>query len=197
MLEFGLSTVKKINKSILKAEITSFYSEVDDWIIWQLTEKGYWSPSNLKKVENKGIEGAFSLSTSISKFRINGRLSYAYTETTNKKSKNNADNSHNKQLIYVPFHKLNYGLNIHYKTISINYNYNYTGQRFTTSDNDWYLPANFISNTSIAKQFKLSPKTSIITSFRVNNIFNQAYQPIAWRAIPGRNYLLSLKLNFN
>lgn len=197
MLEFGLSTVKKIKKSILKAEITSFYSEVDDWIIWQLTEKGYWSPSNLKKVENKGIEGAFSLSTSISKFRINGRLNYAYTETTNKKSKNNADNSHNKQLIYVPFHKLNYGLNIHYKTISINYNYNYTGQRFTTSDNNWYLPANFISNTSIAKHFKLSPKTSIITSFKVNNIFNQAYQPIAWRAIPGRNYLLSLKLNLN
>ena len=151
----------------------------------------------MKKVENKGIESTITTSSIISKLTIKNRISYAFTESTNKKSGNTQDNSLNKQLIYVPFHKLNYTLNLYYKSFTLNYNYNYTGERFTTSDNNWYLPANFISNIYIAKQFKLNQKTKAVATFKVNNILNQDYQSIAWRAIPGRNYSFSLSFNFN
>ena len=197
MSEIGFNFIKNSAKTTINTEITGFYSEVKDWIIWQPTEFGYWSPNNLKKVENKGIESTITTSSIISKLTIKNRISYAFTESTNKKSGNTQDNSLNKQLIYVPFHKFNYTLNLYYKSFTLNYNYNYTGERFTTSDNNWYLPANFISNIYIAKQFKLNQKTKAVATFKVNNILNQDYQSIAWRAIPGRNYSFSLSFNFN
>lgn len=197
MVEFGLSSKKSTNRINFNTEITAFYSEVDDWIIWQPTEFGYWSPSNLKKVENKGLEGLFSASIKISNLNIKNKLSYAYTKSTNKKAKNETDDSFNKQLIYVPLHKLNYSISIIYKEFVFDYSYNYTGKRFTTSDNNWYLPANFISNISIAKKFILGNKTFIVGSFKVNNLLDQNYQQIAFRAIPGRNFLFSLNLHFN
>lgn len=197
MSEIGISAIKQFKKTIIHNEITSFYSEVDDWIIWQPTEFGYWSPSNLKKVENKGIEASSKITTQISKLKISNTINYAYTKTTNKKTNNSSDNSLNKQLIYVPYHKLNYTLNLKLKTYTLNYNYNYTGKRFTTSDNNWYLPANFNSNITIAKQFKMRGKTTILTSFKINNLLNQDYQPIAWRPAPRRNFLFSINLIFN
>ena len=197
MSEIGFNFIKNSAKTTINTEITGFYSEVKDWIIWQPTEFGYWSPNNLKKVENKGIESTITTSSIISKLTIKNRISYAFTESTNKKSGNTQDNSLNKKLIYVPFHKFNYTLNLYYKSFTLNYNYNYTGERFTTSDNNWYLPANFISNIYIAKQFKLNQKTKAVATFKVNNILNQDYQSIAWRAIPGRNYSFSLSFNFN
>ena len=197
MSEIGLKFVKKTAKTTIDAEVTAFYSEVTNWIIWQPTEFGYWSPNNLKTVENKGIESEITSSLKIKNIKIKNKISYAYTKSTNKKSESNLDNSLNKQLIYVPFHKFNYTLNIAYKEFALNYNYNYTGQRFTTSDNNWYLPANFISNISLAKGFKVNQKTKIITILKVSNILNQNYQSIAYRAMPGRNYLFSLNLYFN
>jgi len=197
MSEIGFNFIKKLAKTSINTEITGFYSEVKDWIIWQPTEFGYWSPNNLKKVENKGVESTLTISTILSKLTVNNKISYAYTESTNKKTEKNLDNSVNKQLIYVPFHKLNYNLNLNYNKFTLNYNFNYTGQRFTTSDNNWYLPANFISNIHLARQIKLRNKTSAIFTLKVNNLLNQDYQSIAWRAIPGRNYLFSFSFNFN
>ncbi|MGB0888402.1 MAG: TonB-dependent receptor domain-containing protein [Vicingaceae bacterium] len=197
MSEFGLNYIKELKTLTINTEITTFYSKVNDWIIWLPTQYGYWSPNNLKEVENKGIESSLTLSKSFNKLKIKNKLSYAYTKSTNKKSKNNTDNSLNKQLIYVPLHKLNYMLLINYKSFGINYNYNYTSSRFTTSDNNWYLPANFISNIAINKRFKINSKADATGSFSINNLLNQQYQSIAWRGMPGRNYLFSFRLNFN
>jgi iron complex outermembrane receptor protein len=197
MSEIGLNFIHKSAQTTINTEVTAFYSEVDNWIIWQPTEFGYWSPNNLKKVENKGVESTLSFSSTIKKLIIQNKISYAYTKSINKKSKNTLDNSLNKQLIYVPYHKFNYGLNLTYKSFALNYNFNYTGQRFTTSDNNWYLPANFISNVSFAKQFKLVEKSTALITFSVNNIQDQNYQSIAWRPMPGRNYLASISFNFN
>ena len=41
-------------------------------------------------------------------------------------------------------------LNSNYNNFVVRYNYNYTGKRFITTDNNWYMPANFISNISFS-----------------------------------------------
>mgnify|MGYP000035308634 CR=1 FL=1 len=197
MNEIGLNFIQKSDKTTINIELTGFYSKVNNWIIWQPTEFGYWSPQNLRNVINQGIENTITTTTSFKTLTVKNKISYAYTESTNSKSKNTLDNSLDKQLIYVPFHKLNYTLYLTYKSFTLNYNYNYTGKRFTTSDNNWYLPANFTSNISLAKGFRVSSKTKIVTTFKVNNLLDQNYQSIAYRAMPGRNYLFSLNLYFN
>jgi iron complex outermembrane receptor protein len=67
--------------------------------------------------------------------------------------------------------------------------------RFITPDNNWYLPENFLHNASVSQAFKLK-KLTLTSSFKVNNLFYQDYQSIAYRAMPGRNYLFSLALSF-
>lgn len=197
MIEFGTSYTHKTKQTMLIMDATGFYSYVYDWIIWQPTQFGFWSPSNLKEVENKGIELSLKLQTSINKIRINANINYSNTFSTNLKEQSELDNSVGKQLIYVPFHQINYSIRAVYKSYSLNYNYSYTGKRFMSTDNNWYLPANFISDIGLNKRFKINDKSSFSTSFKVNNLFNQNYQSIAWRPIPGRNYLFTLTFRFN
>jgi len=197
MWEGGLSFTKKLKQTTIFTEFTVYYAKVKDWIIWQPTSYGYWQPNNLKEVENKGLEANISIHKTIKRLQLITKIGYAYTKSTNIKAQNNFDNSLNNQLIYVPFHKINYNLNILYRSLSINYSYNYTGKRFITTDNNWYLPANFISDVSVSKTFKIKHKTSIYGTFKVNNLFNQEYQSIAWRAMPQRNYLIAISYLFN
>ena len=197
MLESGLSFSKPIRKTTIKTGVTAFYSYVYDWIIWLPTDLGYWSPMNLKEVKNKGIETELNLTVHINKLKIIGNLNYAYTQSTNMKADNDHDNSLNKQLIYVPYHKLSNSIQLHYKKMILAYTYNYTSERFITSDNNWYLPANFISSVSISNRFVVHPTWNVSGTFKVTNILGQEYQSIANRPMPGRNYLLSIIVNFN
>lgn len=195
MTEAGFSYTKTIKNSELNLDVIGFYNYVSNWIIWLPTEFSYWSPTNLKEVENKGIEATFSLSSTINKLTIKHNANYAYTSSTNIKTDNELDNSIDKQLIYVPFHKFNYTLGATFKNTSIYYNYNYTGLRFISTDNNWYMPTYFIHNASISQQIKFK-KVNLTASFKANNLLNQDYQAMAYRAMPGRNFLFSISLKF-
>ena len=197
MVEFGISHNKNSKKTTLTNEFTGFYSHVYDWIIWLPTNSNIWTPNNLQEVENRGLEYSLKLNIAYKKLKIFLNGNYTYTLSTNRKAKNKNDNSVNRQLIYVPYHQANYSVGFSLKEFYLNYNYNFTGKRFMTTDNNWYLPANFISNVSLSKQVKTSPKTNLNCGLRVNNLFNQDYQAMAWRAMPGRNYLFTLSFNFN
>lgn len=193
MTEAGFSYTKTTRNTELTLDVVGFYNYVSNWIIWLPTEFSYWSPTNLKEVENKGFEATLALNTTLGKFTLKQNANYAYTASTNIKTNNELDNSIDKQLIYVPFHKFNYTLGATYKNTSIYYNYSYTGLRFISTDNNWYMPAYFIHNASISQQIKLK-KVKLTASFKANNLLNQDYQAIAYRAMPGRNFLFSISL---
>ncbi|MBI2281584.1 MAG: TonB-dependent receptor [Bacteroidetes bacterium] len=193
MIEAGFSYTKNIRNTELTLGAVGFYNYVSNWIIWLPTEFSYWSPTNLKEVENKGFEATFGLNTTFGKLTIKHNANYAYTASTNIKTNNELDNSINKQLIYVPFHKFNYTFSAKYKNTSVYYNYSYTGMRFVSTDNNWYMPAYFIHNVSISQQIKFK-KVKLTASFKANNLLNQDYQAMAFRAMPGRNFLFSISL---
>lgn len=193
MTEAGFSYTKNTRNTELRIDAVGFYNYVSNWIIWLPTEFSYWSPTNLKEVENKGFEATLGLNTALGKFTLKQNANYAYTASTNIKTNNELDNSIDKQLIYVPFHKFNYTLGATYKNTSIYYNYSYTGLRFISTDNNWYMSAYFIHNASISQQIKLK-KVKLTASFKANNLLNQDYQAMAYRAMPGRNFLFSISL---
>lgn len=194
MVEAGFMYSKPIKNTELTLDVLAFYNNVNNWIIWLPSQANYWNPTNLKEVENKGFEATLSVTTITKNFTLKHNTNYAYTASTNIKSSNETDNSINKQLIYVPFHKFNYTLSAKYKNTSLYYNYSYTGLRFISPDNNWYLPENFLHNASISQAFQVK-RMLLTTSFKANNMLNQDYQSIAYRAMPGRNFLFSLALN--
>lgn len=196
MTEAGINWETQNNNLTLNAEITSFYNYVENWIIWLPTDFNYWSPTNIQEIENKGVELDVNIKKKINNLNFAFNSAYTYTSSINKRAKSERDNSVGKQLIYVPNHKVScFGL-VGYKQTRFIYQFNYTSERFITSDNNWYLPANYTSDITIGQTFNFSEKYSLNLDAKINNIFDQDYQSIANRPMPKRHFLVTLTLGF-
>lgn len=184
------------DRFFLDTEITGFYSDIDDWIIWQPDSVfSYWTPSNLKKVVSKGLEVSLNLTACIGKIQTKISLGYSLTSAKNKKPLSAGDLSVGKQLIYVPENTFNTTFSANYKNFILTYYFGYVGKRYTSSDNSRYMPSYALQDLGFEKVFKAGV-CSISVRFKINNLFDTNYQAIAWQPMPGRNYQVSLKLKF-
>jgi iron complex outermembrane receptor protein len=110
---------------------------------------------------------------------------YAYTVSEN--------NETEKQLTYVPNHKANANLAYNYKSFTTYYQWMYTGEVFTSSDNFYKLDDYALSNIGI--DYNFGKKKTYLLGFLVLNVANEKYQNVISRPMPGRNFKLYLSLN--
>ncbi len=177
-----------------KAEGTYFQSEIDNWIIW-LPEGSIWTPQNKRAVSSKGVEGRLQTTLSVNKIQFKLNAAYTWVSSTVLKGATQTDASIGKQLIYIPQHQAKANISVHFSRLYLLYGHNYTGMRYTTSDNQRSLPDYQLSYLSLGYTFKFK-KHSIGLNFTVDNLFNKSYQSIAWRPMPGRSYLINLNYQF-
>jgi iron complex outermembrane receptor protein len=177
---------------------TVFSSLIDNWILWQPlpTNTNIWTPVNLQKVWARGFESNAGLRFKQRTIETGINAFYSYTVSTIVETVYALQASIDKQLIYVPQHNLNASVNFKWKSIFFSYTQTYTGKRFTTSDNAAFLPGFTIGNAVLNYDLKLN-KIGIGVGFRVNNIWNTTYQTLAYRAMPGRNFTISLNFKFS
>lgn len=177
--------------------ITAYSSLIDNWILWQplATNNNIWTPVNLQKVWARGFESKAGIIFKARTVEAGLNTFYSYTLSTIIRTSDALQASIDKQLIYVPQHNLNTSLNFKWKNISFSYIQTYTGKRFTTSDNSSSLPAFSIGNAVLNYYLKFN-KIGIGFGFRVNNIWGAAYQTLAYRPMPGRNFNISLSFKF-
>ena len=175
---------------------TVFNRNIDNWIIWLPNQYGIWTPENVLQVWSRGVEYKVNAAYSMRKFKVQLSGMYNYVLSTNQESTTSNDVSLNKQLIYVPIQNAQGNISISYKGTSISYILIYTGYRYTTSDNLQFLNPYTISNISVAQTFLFN--TSKIKIFaQLNNIWNETYQVLAYRAMPLLNYQVGLSVYFN
>jgi outer membrane receptor protein involved in Fe transport len=176
-------------------DATYFQSEIDNWIIW-LPQANVWIPQNKRAVSSKGIETKLEASFTTGKllFTLNGAYTWVSSKVTQGSTANDA--SVGNQLIYVPLHQAKAHLSVHFAKLFLLYGHQYTGFRYTTSDNKNSLPAYQISYVTLGYEYALKKHTMGI-NFTVDNLFNTAYQTIAWRPMPGRSFLINLSYQFN
>jgi len=76
-----------------------------------------------------------------------------------------------------------------------NWSLTYTGSRNTSLNNDenysFTLPQYLLNNISVGKKFSIK-KVDLEIRIKAYNIFDIDYQAVLWRAMPGRNYEISL-----
>ena len=172
-------TVKKLVFSI-----SGFYNKINDMISWKPNDSGLWQPINTTKVQTYGVETRLNFDKKINKNQtIKLVVNYGYTISENEMTK--------KQLIYVPYHKLTSSIAYSYKQITFYSNYLFNGQVFTSFDNKYKLKENTVVNSGIEYQFIKSCKIGFYTQ----NLFNEKYQNVEQRPLPGRNY--TVNFNFN
>jgi len=196
-------------------EITSYYSKIDDWIIWLPSFQGYWQPFNLKTVKSYGLEYHLKMVGEIGKTEVQLHGNYAFTKSLNFGDRVFlGDESYGKQLPFIPVHSSNILLSVSYKGYYLRCQNNSYSERFTLSSNqigatddsedigaglstskmNWYYPY-FMNNLSVGKDFSYK-KYRIGFDFKINNLFNEKYRSVLGRFMPGRNYELMLKFSY-
>lgn len=179
----------------LSFEPTVFNRIVDNWIIWLPTDS-YWTPLNLMRVWSRGLETHSEISFIKNNFHFKIGVTTNYVVSTNEKAKTPNDASVDKQLIYVPMYSGNGNIMVEYKNFSISYLQNYTGYRYTSTDNTSFLLPYMISGAHFSYSFT-TEKHTIHAFAQCNNLFNVDYQVVMSRPMPLRNYQVGLTFSFN
>lgn len=199
-VDFTLETTKKINRFNLKISSTYYFSKISNWIIWLPSPQGYWSPYNIKGVNSNGLSLNFNLLYKIKKTQINIATNCSYTKSINNGDSTLWGESFNKQLPYIPVYSANSFINFKHNNYYISYIFNYYSERYTSSAQeislrDWLYPY-YMNDISIGKI--LFYKTlSFDIKFKIYNLLNEEYRTVLGRPMPGRNYLIELKIKFN
>jgi vitamin B12 transporter len=194
-IEGGIATQFIFNHTKLQVEVNCFNRETNNWIIWLPSDNGYWTPRNLLQVHSRGTETKTTLSYLKDKLFLKLDLNTSYILSTNTKNVNVNDNSKGRQLIYSPRYTGYATFLLQYKKLTINYNYNYTGYRFTSTDNTSWLMPYQISNLKVSRYFDFA-KTKFIIFGACNNLFNKNYIVVSNSPMPLRNFEIGISFQF-
>ena len=167
---------------------TFYHSRISNMIRWIPSSGGNFRPENTAEVSIYGFESTFHGATKIHDHQFEWNAAYGYTRSE--------DRATNKQLIYVPYHKLTAVLAYSYKRFSADYQYLYNGKVFTHTDNnptetiDWYVVSNFGLAYTVGNIAKYT------VGCKVLNLWNEQYQSVENRPLPGRNFNMYLTFKF-
>ena len=181
------------SRLLIKTDVTVYASKINNWIQWVDTGHGYWMPENIKKVIARGVEFTAHLDGRAGKSNYRIFIEYAYTRTSNADEKANGTNDNDDQLIYIPRHTGNGFVRWSYRSFYVNWNTRYVGEQNTIGNT---LPAYLLNDAAIGKQWQIN-RVGLEARFKVNNLFDMDYQAVLWRPMPGRNFELMIKFNFN
>ena len=178
--ELGL----KYNTKLFNFGVTSYIIKSKDLIQWRPVTGTFWQPQNIQEVSNYGIEFIASFEKKLDRHSFGVKMFYDYTKTQDKEL--------NKELIYTPNHKANGLLNYAYNNWSFSYNLQYTGKVYITTSNSQSLDSYLLSNVDISRSF--FKNKNLLLLFRVNNLFDENYQSVAFRPMPNRNFTININL---
>ncbi len=164
--------------------LIGFYNDITDMIRW-LPQGSVWRPVNTDKVETYGLEARLRFQKVIRQHQFDLNVNYGYTVSENKET--------SKQLIYVPYHKASATFNYAFKNISAYWQSVYAGEVFLLSDNNprYVLDGYLVNNLGAEYHFK-----TFVLGTQVRNVFNENYQSVANRYMPGIHYNFYINFNF-
>ena len=167
---------------------TFYYFKIKDMLQWIPGNNGIWSPHNTEKVNSYGAETLLSWQKQLGKNIFAANATYAHTISENSLTK--------KQLFFVPFNKVTAAVSYSRKRISANYQFLYNGFVYTRADNnpDETLNSYMVSNIGIDYDFNFLKSFKL--GFQVLNLFNEAYESLENRIMPGRNFNMYLIFKF-
>ncbi|HNE28516.1 MAG TPA: hypothetical protein PLW66_05075, partial [Saprospiraceae bacterium] len=93
-----------------------------------------------------------------------------------------------KQLTYVPRHLSSAGVQYRFRALQVAYLHQWTGARFVTTDNAASLKAYQTGSLLALYRLGLGKRQALEFNFQYLNCWGAAYQLIAYRPMPGRNW---------
>ena len=180
-----------------------YYNHVTDKIIAVPKGNGQyrWMMMNLGQVRIWGADV-----TAQANFRLPGDVyldaSLAYTFQSARDFSDPTDiadeaGTYKGQIAYIPRHSGSVVVHGAWRSIDLNYSFIYVGERYDNSSN---IRANYVQpwythDLSAGYTWRINA-TKMKVQVEVNNLFNQQYEVIRNYPMPGRNYKLTLSVEF-
>lgn len=165
-----------------------FNKNIARQIVWQPSEKGYWMPRNLSESWVRG--GEISAQQHLKIGKLSARISalYQFLRLTHKTDKI-------ESALYVPEHQARCNVGLRYAFFALHYAHRFIGKRYTTSDFSSTLPHYQVGNLNFSAELK-HHKHRAKLYLGIRNLWNVAYEVIAWQAMPGRSFNAGFALHF-
>jgi vitamin B12 transporter len=165
--------------------LSGFIIDTEDLLRWVPSTGGKWTPKNTEKARNYGLETTLDWKRNLKEQEFSFFGTYAYTRAL--------DKALDKELIYVPAHKATASAGYGYGRFSSYFQFLYNGTVYTSSDNNYSIPAYTVSNAGVDYRIL---KQKLQLGIEVRNIFNSDYQSMPSRPMPGRSFYSSLTFKF-
>ena len=173
------------------ATVTGYAASGKNWIVWVGNDAHYFlRATNVAKVSNRGAEAAFHAGYERPHWQIALHGNYAYTRATPQGS--------GRQLPNIPEHKANTMLDGNWRSWYGLWLYSFVGERnksAATGSRLNVLDAYQLHDLTLGKRF-IRRAVQFEIQGMVKNLFDISYEPIAARAVPGRNCQILVKLTF-
>ena len=170
-----------------KISLNPYYIKIDNMIRWLPTPMGYWAAFNTAKVESYGLESQLSYQKSFNEnHAVKLVAGYVYTKSVDLETQ--------KQLTYVPLHKISSNVDYQYKFLKVFAQGMFNGLTYTTSDESkkYAIYPYFVMNAGVSAT--LMKKYTL--GFKVNNITDIVYETVDYYPLPKRNYSINATINF-
>lgn len=192
--ELGFKWNYRKNESLTSVSINSFYLDIDNWIIW-IPTGSIWEATSAERVISKGVELKIDTKYPISVFKINSGLNFSLN--SNQRIRGTSTEALYRQIEYNPLLTGTLFSTISYKKTAFTIDGNYTHWQYTSKSPNNVLDEYILLNTSIIYNMDLNQKQKLAFIGSINNFTNKQYQSTLNYAMPGINYRITLKYNFN
>lgn len=175
-----------------------FASQIDDWILWLPTAKGFFSPQNVREVHASGIESSLHGAAVLGQTQLDLSGSFSWTRSVNRSAPASAaDRSVGKQLPYVPLRSASAVAQVTHQKWRMMWKWCHYSRRYTMSSNDitltGSLPAYFMNDASLSRSITLR-KADLLVRCCVYNLFDEEYVSVLAHPMPGRHFELFVSI---
>jgi len=187
----GYTVKAKLGRFSVYHDLSVYNRDIHDWILW--LGGAIWTPHNIAEVHSRGVETWNDLSWKAGKWKLHIGVNTSYVLATTVASYIYNDGSVGKQIPYTPRYNGQMNAGFSYGHLSVNYNHSYTGYRFTTTDESSYVLPYQTGNVQMMYSPVIHKHLWQFTG-QCNNVWNEQYQVVASRPMPGINWLLGFKV---
>jgi iron complex outermembrane receptor protein len=190
--DVGFQVKSSSSNRTINVSNSLFYSNIERWIVWlsiPTVSDGKWKPFNMSTGESWGWESQVDCSLRFNSLTIRVEGFYTYTHSVFREQ----PGGNAQPMIYTPNHRFSGSLNLLYRKYGLGYYHGFTGKRYR--DFQSRLPEFNLVNLFLTYKFNLLGKV-VTAGLSVNNLWNQDYQLIAGYAMPLRNYMFTLNMDF-
>ena len=173
-----------------------FASRLNKALVWLPDPSGIYYVDNIQVLETQGADANIETGFSSGKWTVQLTGGPVYTRSIVAKADAAYQGAIGQQQIYTPLILWKSTLTLQYKKLSLRYYHSYTGYRYTTVDHAHFLDPYAVAECSAGWTLQVKQQEITLTA-AVKNLYNETYQVIAWRAMPGRWYEAGIIVRFS